>query len=102
ERLVKLTLGARASEQAVDRIVERADGNAFFLEELIRSLGEGGSGALPETVLGMVQARLDALGPDARRVLRAGSVFGATFWRGGVEALLGHTPDLDGVLERLV
>ena len=44
--------------------------------------------ALPETVLTMVQARLEALEPEARRVLRAASVFGQTFWRGGVVALL--------------
>ncbi|HVJ92968.1 MAG TPA: serine/threonine-protein kinase PknK, partial [Labilithrix sp.] len=58
----------------------------------------GGSGAgarkpvlpvvLPATVLAMVQARLGALEPEARRVLRAASVFGQTFWRGGVIALL--------------
>lgn len=46
---------------------------------------------LPETVLTMVQARLEALEPEARRVLRAASVFGQTFWRGGVLALLSGT-----------
>jgi len=38
----------------------------------------------------MVQARLDVLGADARRVLRAASVFGETFWSGGVAALMGN------------
>src|SRR5215510_10365493 len=37
----------------------------------------------------MAQARLEALEADARRVLRAASVFGQVFWRGGVTALLG-------------
>jgi predicted ATPase len=37
----------------------------------------------------MVQARIEKLDPAARRVLRAASLFGETFWRGGVEALLG-------------
>ena len=45
---------------------------------------------LPETVLTMVQARLEALEPEARRVLRAASVFGQTFWRGGVVTLGRH------------
>ena len=36
---------------------------------------------LPETVLAMVQARLDALGAEARRVLRAASVFGEVLAR---------------------
>jgi tetratricopeptide (TPR) repeat protein len=40
-------------------------------------------------VIGMVQARLDAEGVEARRVLRAASVFGERFSRGGVAALLG-------------
>jgi predicted ATPase len=38
----------------------------------------------------MAQARLERLDPAARRVLRAASVFGETFWRGGVEAILGE------------
>ena len=33
----------------------------------------------------MVQARLEALDAEARRVLRAASVFGQVFWRGGVD-----------------
>ena len=37
----------------------------------------------------MVQARLEKLDPSARRVLRAASLFGTTFWRGGVEELIG-------------
>ena len=50
----------------------------------------------------MVQARLDALEPDARRVLRAASVFGQTFWRGGVAALLGETEPAGARLAHLV
>jgi serine/threonine protein kinase/tetratricopeptide (TPR) repeat protein len=87
--LVHDALGDRVDDETIDRIVRRAGGNAFFLEELIRGVAESGSGEVPETVLGMVQARLDALGPEAKRILRAASVFGEVFWRGGVEALLG-------------
>ena len=52
-------------------------------------MAEGKGETLPETVLAMVEARLEALAPEARRVLRAASVFGQVFWRGGVAALLG-------------
>src|SRR5262249_5664748 len=45
---------------------------------------------MPETVLAVVQARLERLEVDARRVLRAASVFGQRFWRSGVMALLGE------------
>src|SRR5262249_46874985 len=55
----------------------------------IRVVAEGRGAELPETVLGLVEARLLALEPDARRVLRAASVFGTSFWEGGVSALLG-------------
>jgi tetratricopeptide (TPR) repeat protein len=81
---------AGASGDVVARIVDRAGGNAFYLEELIRVAAGGGAAAtLPDSVLSMVQARFDALAPEARGVLRAGSVFGERFWRGGVAALLG-------------
>src|SRR5207244_3843209 len=89
ERFVRDVLGAAATDESVAWIVERADGNAFFLEELIRFAAEGRTAELPDTVLGVVQARLDALGADAKRALRAASVFGETFWRAGVEALIG-------------
>jgi eukaryotic-like serine/threonine-protein kinase len=92
ERLVREVLGARASNEDVVAIVERAGGNAFYIEELIRTVAEGRSGALPESVLAMTQARLDSLDPEARRVLRAASVFGRSFWASGVESLLGSSP----------
>ncbi|MBS2015084.1 MAG: protein kinase [Deltaproteobacteria bacterium] len=120
EKLVRQVLGESATNDIVHQVVQTAGGNAFYLEELIRSvsmswvgvpdrrssasirIAEAARGAvdgrpprsslapimLPETVLTMVQARLEALEPEARRVLRAASVFGQTFWRGGVVALL--------------
>jgi predicted ATPase len=49
----------------------------------------------------MVQARLEKLDPVVRRVLRAASVYGKTFWRGGVMALLGGNMNLDDLLASL-
>jgi hypothetical protein len=91
EHLVRQVLGATVEPDILARIVKQAEGHAFFLEELIRSVAEGKGESLPETVLAMVQARLDRLGSDARRVLRAASVFGARFRPMGVAALLGDT-----------
>jgi serine/threonine protein kinase/tetratricopeptide (TPR) repeat protein len=88
ERLVREVLGSRVGDETVSRILERAAGNAFFLEELIRAVASGNGDTLPPTVLAMVQARLATLDPDARRILRAASVFGEVFWAGGVAALL--------------
>ncbi|WP_437970169.1 protein kinase [Sorangium sp. So ce260] len=88
EKLVSEALGGLDAE-GVARIVDRSGGNAFFLEELVRAAAEGHGGGVPETVLAMMQSRLDGLAPDARRVLRAGSVFGGAFWRGAAGSLLG-------------
>jgi tetratricopeptide (TPR) repeat protein len=89
ERLVRQILGGDASDAVVARLLERAEGNAFYLEELVRASASGKGAELPETVLAMVQARLEGLEAEARRLLRAASVFGQTFWSGGVAALLG-------------
>jgi tetratricopeptide (TPR) repeat protein len=89
ERLVRGVLGDAASDSLVARIVEQAGGNAFYLEELIRAAAEGKRDALPETVLAVVQTRLERLEGDARHILRAASIFGERFWRGGVVELVG-------------
>jgi serine/threonine protein kinase/tetratricopeptide (TPR) repeat protein len=106
EKLIREVLGPDADPSVVERLIATADGNAFFLEELIRAVREGGGEALPDTVVAMVQARLEKLEPDARRVLRAASIFGEVFWRDGVAALLGDSEisraHLDEWLEALV
>jgi hypothetical protein len=105
ERLVREVLGEQLAAEALSRIVEQADGNAFYLEELIRRVAEGSSESLPETVLALVQSRLERLEPEARRIVRAASIFGEAFWRGGVAAVLGaaaNTRDLDAWLRTLV
>jgi predicted ATPase len=76
-------------------IVERSDGNPFFVEEVIRMLIERGalepegdtwvaSGSIdaveiPDTLHGLLLARIDALPADARRALLVASVIGRTF-----------------------
>ena len=101
ERLVREILGLDIGADTVANVVERADGNAFYLEELIRAVAEGRGAELPETVVAMVEARLAKLDPEARRVLRAGSVFGQTFWKGSAAALLGEKARLAEWLREL-
>ncbi|HVK65476.1 MAG TPA: protein kinase [Polyangium sp.] len=104
ERLVRHFLGEIIAEEEIQRLVDRAAGNAFYLEELIRAVAEDRGSDLPETVLGMVEARLLSLEPEARRVLRAASVFGQSFWWGGVAALIGDASLPNGrvgLLDRL-
>jgi eukaryotic-like serine/threonine-protein kinase len=88
ERLVRQVLGDSVGPRTIERLIQQADGNAFYLEELIRAAAEGKDRALPETVLAMVETRLARLADDARRVLRAASVFGEVCWETGVSALL--------------
>ncbi len=102
ERLAHAALGQDADPGTIQKIVSRGEGNAFYVEELIRAAAEGAGDALPDSVLGMVQARLDALGAGPKRLLRAASVFGEVFWRGGVAALTGDDGAASDGLDRLV
>ncbi|HZF47557.1 MAG TPA: protein kinase [Polyangiaceae bacterium] len=105
ERLVRQILGPDVSSAELARIIEQSTGNPLFLEELIRAAAERQTGALSETVIAMLQARIGRLSANARRVLRAASVFGEMFWESGVVSLLAATRGEDrtpGALESLV
>ncbi|MBM2822849.1 MAG: hypothetical protein HW413_1595, partial [Thermoleophilia bacterium] len=71
-------------------IITTAEGNPFFLEQLLALALEGGllERALPETVQALLAARLDRLGPGERAVLERGSVVGREFSAEDVVALL--------------
>lgn len=78
-------------------IVEKAEGNPFFLEEVIRSLIDSGavirdvsSGRwrattqieslhIPDTIQGVIMARVDRLDEEVKQVLRMASVIGRSF-----------------------
>jgi tetratricopeptide (TPR) repeat protein len=78
-------------------VVERGQGNPYYLEELLYSLHNNPDlSQIPETVVGMVQLRFDAVGEGGKMVLRAGSVFGQNFLAAGVKALVGEM-DVDDV-----
>ncbi|HET7503186.1 MAG TPA: protein kinase, partial [Kofleriaceae bacterium] len=80
--LVRQVLGDAVVDTTLKALVDRSDRHAAYLAELIRAAENGSSALTPPTVLAMVQARLEKLDPAARRVLRAASIFGETFWRG--------------------
>ncbi len=99
ERLVREVLGDGVLAATVAVLVERAQGNAFYLEEMIRTVADGRSeDEVPLTVITTVQGRLEGLGADVRRVLRAASVFGKIFWQGGAHALMGGTVSTEAIL----
>ncbi len=62
-------------ERAMRGIVERAEGNAFFTEELVQAASQG-PGSLPEALADLLLVRLDQLDDEARLVVRAAAVSG--------------------------
>ena len=95
--MVHEVLGGDVSDATMDGIVTRAAGNAFYLEELIRTVAQARGSTLPETLVAMMNARLDAIGADARRVLRAASVFGEVFWSSGLAEMLSDGSDVASI-----
>ena len=72
-------------------LLARAGGNPLYAEQFARMLSErGGVGdALPETVQGIIAARLDSLADDEKRLLQDASVLGKVFWTGSLAAVTG-------------
>jgi tetratricopeptide (TPR) repeat protein len=62
-------------------ILTKAEGNPFFLEELALALGDrpGSDHAIPDTVQGVIMARIDRLPEDTKRLVLAASVLGREF-----------------------
>jgi len=71
-------------------VLERAEGNPFFLEELAANIAERGavSSEVPDTVQAVLASRIDLLPPDEKAALQAAAVIGRVFWRGAVRTLL--------------
>ncbi len=103
--VVRAVAGAPLDRHVERMIVARAGGSPFFAEELVRTLVEerhlvaGASGVLeptrpleelsiPGTIQEVVAARLDSLGPVAKRVVQVAAVLGRQFRSRQLAALL--------------
>ncbi len=101
-------------------VIQRAEGNPYFIKELIHSLTASGALApdetgrlretrkvtsldLPDSLQGLLTARMDRLAPEQRRVLQIASVIGPVFWRNMLAALVGESmaPQLQTILTAL-
>jgi class 3 adenylate cyclase len=98
-------------------VVDRTDGNPFFIEEIINSLIETGTLAagdedwriegslddseMPTSVRGVIAARIDRLDPDRRQVLREASVVGRQFLYEVIKRVATVTATLDPSLADL-
>jgi class 3 adenylate cyclase len=89
------------------QVLARASGNPLYAEEYVRMLQERGflrrSGGgwrlaraddlpLPETVQGMIAARLDALPPTEKELVQDAAVLGKVFWPSALAAFGGREP----------
>lgn len=86
EELVRRAL-PEATDELVARILAHGSGNALFLSELVDAARRGDE-APPESVLAVVQTRLERLSSAARRVARALSIYAVRSASDAVRALL--------------
>jgi tetratricopeptide (TPR) repeat protein len=90
-------------------IVKRAEGNPFFIEEIINSFIEDGTLVpengnwivtrdvadiqVPDTVQAVLAARIDRLDPDLKHVIQNAAIVGRIFWQQLLTSLIGEQVD---------
>ena len=82
---------AALDEETQERIVELAEGNALYVEQLAAYAAEAGEG-LPPTLEAVLAGRLGQLDAGERAVLQRAAVVGKEFTRGAVAALVDDVP----------
>jgi class 3 adenylate cyclase/tetratricopeptide (TPR) repeat protein len=66
-------------------LLDRAGGNPLYAEQYVRMLAERGTTVeLPESVQGIIAARLDGLPPEEKAALQDAAVLGKVFWLGAL------------------
>ena len=106
-QLIRVLLGRAvlaAEQQTV--LLARSGGNPLYTEQYVRMLAERGDGEdlpLPESIQGIIAARLDALVPTEKTLLQDAAVIGQVFWPAATAALgdLAESPALDERLHAL-
>jgi class 3 adenylate cyclase/tetratricopeptide (TPR) repeat protein len=99
-------------------IIEKADGNPFFLEEIMMTLIDKGvvrpengrwkaapsieTIAIPDTIQGVIMARIDRLDEEVKQVLKTASVIGRAFLYRLLKEVTEAVWELDKDLDRLV
>ena len=115
-RMLDELLGVALPPGLGDVVVQRAEGNPFFVEEVLGTLidlglltreGDGWRLAdlppdffVPDTVQAVVAARVDLLEAADKQGLQAASVIGRIFWASPVYELVDGDPDLRAIEER--
>ena len=76
-------------DEALTDVLDAAEGNPLFLEQLVAAAAEQGlePGRIPSSLDALLASRLDRLPADEREVLEHAAVVGREFTRADVEAL---------------
>ena len=114
--LVEAALAGPLEPHALELVAGHAEGNPFFAEEVLadlldRGLLERGSGGwslrdaavdlgIPDSVQGVLAARIDLLPAEAKEALQAASVIGRSFTPAGLAALTGSSAEVRTLVER--
>jgi len=117
ELVVGLLDAERVPSELRELILGKTGGNPFFIEEVVRSLVESGvvvrdrSGAalarpvaevdIPDSVQGVIQARIDRLDEELKHVIRVAAVVGRSFLYRVLRAVADVDRELDGDLGQL-
>ena len=136
QRLTCLTVGPLSQDQSVEMldrligahalpeetralIISKAEGNPYYIEELVHSMIRNGMLArdertgrwrvtravtsldLPDTLRGLLLASMDGLAPDERHVLQMAAVIGPVFWLNVLQELVGEEAALEQCLTSL-
>jgi tetratricopeptide (TPR) repeat protein len=99
------------------QIIQRAGGNPFFIEEVVRSLFDQGAVVrregrleiteeitkvpIPNTINDVVMARIDRLEEKTRNLVKVASVIGRSFFYRILSDIAGETEDIVGKLSSL-
>ena len=102
----------------IQRIIERAGGNPFFIEEIVRSfIDEGvvvvkdgafqvsekiGTVTIPNSINDVLMARIDRLEEKTRNLVKVASVIGRNFYHRILSGVASEIEDLDGRLSYLM
>ena len=107
--LLATLAGTRLPIELEETLLDRAGGNPLYLEELVSLLVDGGDvGSIrvevPDTLRGLIAARIDALTPEEQSTLEDAAVWGSSGKLVALERIASYirqTPDVAVVLQSL-
>ena len=103
-QLVESLLGRDPADAELrEAVVAQAAGNPLYAEEFVRMHAAGGDvEGLPDSVLGIVTARVDLLPPAEKELLRDAAVMGGVVWSDGLRFVSEQDGEtVDGILRSL-